>query len=40
MTIVDVDFDAWQEAAIPGIQLAAEPLNDTAKEYVYSLLEG
>lgn len=40
MTIVDVDFDAWQQAAIPGIQLAAEPLNDTAKEYVYSLLEG
>lgn len=40
MTIVDVDFDAWQQAAIPGIQLAAEPLNDTAKDYVYSLLEG
>ncbi|MEM5780163.1 MAG: TRAP transporter substrate-binding protein [Lawsonibacter sp.] len=39
MTIVDVDFDLWQKAAIPGIQAAAESLNDTAKEYVYSLLK-
>lgn len=39
MTIVDVDFDLWQKAAIPGIQQAAESLNDTAKEYVYSLLK-
>ena len=40
MTIVDVDFAAWQRASIPGIRQAAAPLNDTAKEYVNSLLEG
>lgn len=38
MTIVDVDFDTWQKAAIPGIKEAAEPLNDTAKAYVYKML--
>ena len=39
MTIVDVDFDVWQEAAREGILEAAEPLNDIAKEYVNTLLE-
>lgn len=38
MTIVDVDFDTWQKAAIPGIKEAAEPLNDTAKAYVEKML--
>lgn len=40
MTLVDVDFDVWQQAAIPGIQTAAENLNETSKAYVASLLEG
>ena len=39
MTFVEVDFDTWQQAAIPGIEEAAESLNDVSKEYVYSLLE-
>ena len=39
MTFVEVDFDTWQQAAISGIEEAAESLNDVSKEYVYSLLE-
>ena len=39
MTFVEVDFDTWQQAAISGIEEAAEALNDVSKEYVYSLLE-
>ena len=39
MTFVEVDFDTWQQAAISGIEVAAESLNDVSKEYVYSLLE-
>ena len=39
MTFVEVDFDTWQQAAIPGIEEAAESLNVVSKEYVYSLLE-
>ena len=39
MTFVEVDFDTWQQAAISGIEEAAESLIDVSKEYVYSLLE-
>ena len=39
MTFVEVDFDTWQQAAISGIEEAAESLNDVSKEYVYCLLE-
>ena len=39
MSFVEVDFDTWQQAAISGIEEAAESLNDVSKEYVYSLLE-
>lgn len=38
MTILDVDFDVWQQAAVPGIKEAAEVLNDTAKAYVNKML--
>ena len=38
MTILDVDFDTWQKAAVPGIKEAADVLNDTAKAYVYQML--
>ena len=33
MTFVEVDFDTWQQAAISGIEEAAESLNDVSKEY-------
>lgn len=39
VTFVDVDFDTWQQAAVPGIEEAAQALNEPSREYVYSLLE-